>query len=216
MGIDVVIPLGSSHNDNWELRYSLRSMCQHFPHRDLYIIGKRPTWLQNAVHIPQMDGALKNLNIANKVLTACLQPGLSEDFLFKADDIFFTAPLPDPIPDYYHGTVEEAETNPRFGSTYKDVIRNSAGGLYYDIHTPVLMNKHRFTELMQTPWGKDHLLKSAYLNRYPRNPVVWEDVKGETIRYPVFSTYSRITTSFMKVITELYPTPSKYEADNHS
>jgi hypothetical protein len=211
---DVVIPLGSSSNDYFELRYSLRSMCQHFPHRGLFIVGKQPKWLCNAVHIPYMDGVLKNQNIANKVLQACMTSKLSDDFLFRADDIFFTAPLPDPIPDYYFGTIREAERNPRYGNAYKQVIQNTPDGLYYDIHTPVLMNKHKFIELMQQPWGKDHLLKSTYLNRYPRNPVAWQDVKGEDFRSPVFSTNERVTRSFMKIIAELYPEPSIYEADH--
>jgi len=74
--IDVVYPLGSgSAWDNNELRYSLRSLENNL--LDLgrvFVVGQRPPWLVEAVHIPMEDTHRhnKDANLIDKVLEDAL------------------------------------------------------------------------------------------------------------------------------------------------
>ncbi len=214
--IDVVIPLGhGSIYNNWELRYALRSLSANFPHRNVYIVGIKPKWIQNIIHIPFVDGGLKNYNLALKVLAACRLQELSDTFLYMHDDHFFTTPLQD-IPDYYDGTIEEWQRK-NINSEYKKAIYNTPPGLYYDNHTPKLMNKFNVVELLRERWLKDKLFKSTYFNAYPGNPIYLKDCKvhdRDIPGTPFFSTSRHIQPHLMRAIELKYPVPSKYEADD--
>ena len=94
--IDVVYPLGrgSKWQDN-ELRYSLRSLVQHFPDLGrVFVVGEKPAWLTKVVHIPHPDRHKhnKDANIIEKVLAACAA-GISEKFVFMSDDQLFLRPV---------------------------------------------------------------------------------------------------------------------------
>jgi hypothetical protein len=79
--------LGSKWDDN-ELRYSLRSLEQYFPNMGrVFIVGHRPEWLTNVIHIPAEDKHRhnKDANLLDKVLLAC-KAGISSTFLRLSDD----------------------------------------------------------------------------------------------------------------------------------
>lgn len=215
--IDIVIPLGvGSKYDNFELRYSLRSVCKYYHHRNIIIVGHLPRWVRNVIHIPCKDIEPKNYSIARKVLRACMYPGISDTFVMKADDIFFNKPTGD-IHDYYNGTKENAVANPKFGSVYRKAIINTPGELYFDIHTPVVFDKAKFVELMAEPWQGDMVLKTLYKNKYPGKRVEMRDAKitdANIPDMPFFSTPSFIPKPLMRHIEQLFPVPSRYEADN--
>jgi hypothetical protein len=84
--IDVVYVLGTGSKwKNNELRFSLRAIEKNLTgYRDIYVIGENPGFLQNVIHIPYPDELPGNAdgNIARKVLRACREKKLSDNFLF--------------------------------------------------------------------------------------------------------------------------------------
>lgn len=85
---DVVYPvrLGS---DNEELRYSLRSVHHHLYHRRIYLFGAPPSWLCNVLKrpVPQVEGSFRQ-NTTDIMTAACLDPTVSNPFIWLNDDIF--------------------------------------------------------------------------------------------------------------------------------
>lgn len=74
--IDILIPLGKgSRHDNFELRMCLRSIEKHLKGvSNIFIVGEKPGWVQNVVHIPQRDNPnnwMRAHNIYSKIMAAC-------------------------------------------------------------------------------------------------------------------------------------------------
>src|SRR5688500_13559340 len=89
----IVIPLGhGSHWGNTELRYCLRSVEKHLTgYGDVIIIGEKPAWLRNVIHIPFDEGPApksfeKERNIFNKIMVACNDDRVTDSFLFMPAD----------------------------------------------------------------------------------------------------------------------------------
>ena len=63
MGLDIVIPLAKDKRTNYyELRMTLRSIEKNLTgYRNIIIIGERPTWITNIIHIPLPDIAGKKM-----------------------------------------------------------------------------------------------------------------------------------------------------------
>ncbi len=90
--IDILYPIGKgSVMNNDELRYSLRSVEKHLKNfRNVYIIGQKPDFLKDVVHIPHEDiDRSKETNIYKKILRGCQDETISDQFLFMNDDHFF-------------------------------------------------------------------------------------------------------------------------------
>ena len=90
--MDVVYPLAnlSKHKDDFEIRYSLRSLnCQSWVDR-VFLIGHKPEFLKDVIHIPCGDPYknCKDANIINKILRAC-QEDVSDRFVVNSDDQIF-------------------------------------------------------------------------------------------------------------------------------
>ena len=90
-GIDVVYPLGDKKTwgDN-ELRFSIRSMVKHFKDlRHIVIVGRKPRWLKNVIHIQVNDDQeYRDANLIKKLIAACNDGYVSDQFIWAADDKF--------------------------------------------------------------------------------------------------------------------------------
>lgn len=160
---DVVYVLGkgSSWNDN-ELRFSLRSLEKNLiGYRRIYIIGEKPSWIKNIIHIPHPDefpsGKNNDGNIIKKVLRACQVKNLSSDFLFINDDHFIMRPVHIlDIPPYQKGDMTTFEQQyfdanfwrGRLWRTKNVLIKKGYSAYHYDCHTPILFNKKKFPEVI--------------------------------------------------------------------
>lgn len=178
--IDVVCVLGNgSHwNDN-ELRYSLRSLVKFGSNfRSVIIIGDKPEWIQNIIHIPFENPTNYNHehNIYEKILVACKSHSVSENFLMWNDDYFLTAPIDcSNYPYYYNCPLSESvKARLRFDG-YAISLDNSRRKLEewkcktfnYDIHCPIIYNKKVFVETVgAVDWsvGNGYVIKSLYAN----------------------------------------------------
>ena len=92
--LDVVYPLAAMAKgpDDFELRYSLRSLEPQSWVGTVFIIGHKPAWLKNAVHIPfadQWNLNFKDKNIIKKMLRACTDERISDPFIANSDDQYW-------------------------------------------------------------------------------------------------------------------------------
>lgn len=90
MAVDVVIPLSNgSFIDDFELRYCLRSIERNLLDLgNVWIIGHRPLWCHGVKHIPFEDSYQdnKSANIINKIMRACMEDNLTNEFIRMSDD----------------------------------------------------------------------------------------------------------------------------------
>ena len=233
---DIVIPLGTgSPWQNNELRYTLRSIEKHLHgYRNIYIVGDKPAWLQNVIHIPFKEVSLaawKESNICHKIMEACLHPELTGNFLFFNDDHFLLRSInAGDFPFFHCGMMSERfeeikYTNP-YARTIKNTLRLIGDGYNYDCHCPVLFNQESFLLIMnRIDWSKPfgYLMKSLYcnemkiigqylpdckINQRLEEAEIYDMIKDR----PFFSVGNAGLTDVMKyVLNELYPVSSRWE-----
>ncbi len=160
--IDVVYKLNDqSSNDNLELRYSLRSLCNFTHIRNVYIIGWQPSWVTNTTFIEMPDHfTLKNkdANLINKLITACSDRNISEHFLNMSDDQIFLKEIGVNyfmVPIYNNNIL----TNENFylsNNYFYQRLVNTVNILKefrlphncYETHAPYLLNKYEYPKAM--------------------------------------------------------------------
>jgi hypothetical protein len=173
----IVIPLsaplgfGSRHNDI-ELRYCLRSIEAHLSgYGDIFLIGHKPKWVNKVIHIPAEDEQRtwwKERNIYRKILLACEDPRVSDDFLFMNDDHFLLKDyVAGEFPYYWDGYLDEhTGREDQYGASVRNT-RNLFKGNYrhYDVHAPIVYNKKHFRLFTSmTSWDLKHgyCIKTLY------------------------------------------------------
>jgi hypothetical protein len=234
---DIIIPLGSgSPWQNNELRYALRSIEKHLHgYGIVYIIGDKPGWITGVKNLQFKEVSLavrKEKNICMKVMEACLQQELSQEFIFMNDDHFFLNDVQaSELPYYYDGTIEERKHGVNEYNVYLKTIKNTVkligtDALNYDVHCPVRFNQSVFLHIMnrvnwQQPYG--YLMKSLYcnglsvtgtamadmkINSRMNAADIWNVIDGR----PWFSVGNAGLNDHVKeVLQSLYPKPSCFE-----
>jgi hypothetical protein len=163
MRCDIVIPLGpGSRWDNNELRYCLRSLEMNFaPLGNVYLMTTcQIPWLKN-VHVINVGDPLKSNkdgNLINKVLSACDQPGLSDEFLRLSDDQLLISPvaMADEIKPYFLFNLKECSQRwwsgkwkNRMRRTMNYLTEHGLPAFHYDVHAPMLYNKKAFSRVFK-------------------------------------------------------------------
>jgi hypothetical protein len=233
----IIIPLGTgSRWDNTELRYCMRSIEKHLTgYGDIFIIGEKPDWLRNVIHIPHDEGFNpqsyeKDRNIFNKIMAACADERVSDDFLFMNDDHFLLQDYEaGKFPYYCYGWIDEFLTV----TDYKHTVANTNAAIdtqdavYADIHCPIVYNKFNFKAVIsQLDWSRKYgfCIKTVSCNavvglkatEYP-DLKINEVYSADKIRKLIagrlwFSIGDRAREGgLLKVLQELYPHKSKYE-----
>lgn len=236
--IDITFVLGKgSLWQNKEIKYSLRSIEKHLTgYRNIWIIGYLPDFLQNVNHIQLPDEhPCKETNIYRKILRACQEERISDDFLFFNDDHFLMQNFEAPnFPFFYKSDLRESSKRMRYGNRYKKAIDNAYRALHasghdtksFDTHTPMIYNKANFIKVMPGyDWNAkiSFVVKSMYANsikiegiREPdckiNNQISSEEIKELISSRKVFSMGDgAIGNKMLNVLEELYPVASKYE-----
>lgn len=231
--MDIVIPLGSGSTwFNNELRYALRSIDRYLQDAGtVYIIGEKPEWLTNVVHIPFKEIALfvhKEKNICDKVLAACKL--IDGDFLFMNDDHFLLQPV-ERMPYYHGGTLLcrlEAcgDSNPYAKTVINGIKLLGANAWNFDIHCPVIFNSKSYAQVMSevdwtVPYG--YMMKSIYCNRMKVPGIYTVDLKINTAlsKEDIAATIkgrsyfsigdAGLNDAMKATLKELYPQPSRWE-----
>ncbi len=160
--IDLVYVLGSgSCWKNNELRFSLRSVQKNLMGvRKIFVVGEDPGFLtEEIIHIPHPDPLSQNAdgNMALKILRACQEKNLSNDFLFMNDDFIINRPIHAAEIPYMHK--EDMKTRGekfwtsqfyryRLRRTFDVLKERGLPTLQYDYHAPIIFNKHQFPKVM--------------------------------------------------------------------
>lgn len=237
----IVIPLATgSTASRWgeELRYCLRSIKKHLKgYGEVFIVGQAPAWLKNVTVIPATDHDktyYKERNIFNKVMLACQDERVTNNFLFMNDDHFLLSDFEaGSFPYYYDGTISDQATRT---TPYVNTVINTACYIednkvpYFDIHSPILYNKDLFSRWMPTlNWERKYgyCIKTMYCgfnsvlldtNQQPYPDLKISGSKTSTeIKALIkdrlfFSTNDNSRDGGMlAVFQELYPNKSKFE-----
>lgn len=234
---DVVIPLNNSSKvNNLELMYALRSLEYHMIDLgDIYIVGNKPSWVKNVIHVPFNDiyENNKNQNILQKILhTINEEKSLSNDFLFTNDDIFMLHNFyADTLPNYYENSLSGyLKSKPLLNSKYKNAVLNTlqiledknSPTLHFDIHCPIIYNKKRFKEICSNV-KQEVVIKSLYANQVfsisqemkdikIHNPINYQQIVDTTFNKFCFSLSDNCINEDMCVfLFNTFPIPSKYE-----
>ncbi len=228
--IDIVYVLGtgSKHSDS-ELRYSIRSAVKHIKNiRNIVIVGTCPTWIRNVIHLPCKDiDPIPDINIRNKILTACNSAIVSDDFLFMNDDHFILKPYDAlTFPNYHKGDLKDSieprsldSYRIRLTNTYHQLKKKGFGTLNFDTHTPIIYNKQKFikmTKLFDWTVFEGLVIKSLYGNVYKLKSELMKDykinspsqIKEET---QIFSTFPAISADMQKYFKDTYNKASQFE-----
>lgn len=227
--MDIVIPLcATSHRDNIELRYCLRSIEKHLSGiGNIYIMGTKPQWAVNVIEVQATDkpgSENKAENIYNKILLACSN-GLSEEFIHMHDDHFIIKPIAANEFPYHHKGIINIE-NRNCSDSYLMTIRNTMkllpGAINFNVHSPIRYLKKNFPLPYVYPrYG--YLLKTLYCNTYGIEGTYAPDCKikdkksatqiKELINNRLYFSIGdgAFSGEIIKVLDELYPEKSKYE-----
>lgn len=223
--MDLVIPFSHSINKDDELKMSLRTIERNLEGSGhVWIVGDTPLWNLNPVNstvIPAKDVYNKepNRNIANKMLIACANNLIPDEFLLVHDDNFITAPCDIDIWPWnqkgteWKDTLAEKNTKELFGKNIPN----------FDLHCPHRMTKVGIRLALQhLDWKKPggYCIKTAYCltNNVPSN-FYWDlkilteaGIKKLTAGRPFFScsdeSYYPLVHDWL---IERFPNNSRYE-----
>lgn len=147
---------------NHELKYSLRTIEKNMPHKDVWIVGYRPSWVNqkttNYIPTPQRGSILEN-SLSN-IFAGCQHPGITDDYILTHDDFHCIAPVEDVgLNNHGYYTTEPRSTDPRkLANHYYTCNRNTYQYLRdrdiekpinFELHMPMLVNKAKFLQLKE-------------------------------------------------------------------
>lgn len=219
------------YGENEELRYSIRSAVENFPHDNIWVIGNKPDWYRgNFVSIP--DQKTKFDNIINCTAAISDIAEISDDFILMNDDFFFLKYV-EAMPTYHGGLLrDKIDKYIELGSrryatllsrTFNNLVRQGIKNpLDYDIHVPMPMNKYKLRESIK----KAYFPRSGYGNIHSIGGELISDVKtyglnsGLSSRSYDFNTgeVPFVSTEdgsfdyvYEQVLRDRFTTPSAYE-----
>ena len=149
-------------NVNEELRYSLRSVEEYFPHRNVWFYGGAPLGFKpdGQVNIP-LKAKSKWEQVRNMLLRACDNDDLTESFWLFNDDFFVLHEIDENMPQCYDGTlrgkIDEVEARHMGEHTdwtnrlrHLEQLLLDAGKptLNYAVHKPLLVNRKKMKEVL--------------------------------------------------------------------
>lgn len=237
---DIVIPLGwGSSWDNNELKYSLRSFERNLSNMgNLFLVTDLsgvPSFLKGYVHLPCPDDTnLAAVNTYKKILKACLDPRVSEDFLLSNDDFYLNRKFDAATFPYYHrGDIMArwdriADKNSHYmvskRITANVLKRRGYTTFHFGIHCPMLINKTKFLQLVsQFKWeqSRGYLTRCIYGNVW-KMPVTFHrdtilnlplNIPGGSLdKHPFFSVrHGKVNEHMKQLFSNLYPNKSRWE-----
>ena len=152
MDVLYILGYGSTMYD-WEIRLSLRTLNKNAKNIDrVFIVGKRPAFVKDVIHIPCGDPYQPSNNHFLKVFAA-IDGNISENFLLMNDDFYMMKTFDvEKYPYFVRGKMELIE-NP---STYQKMLNRTLNYLkdkgydpvwHYGCHCPIIYNKEKFNTL---------------------------------------------------------------------
>lgn len=186
-----------------ELRYSLRSVCENFPHRNIVFIGGCPEMLGCDLHIPHKQVGITKWQRAMSSLKAIADDRrISEEFFLFNDDFFILNPIDtENFINFSDGTLErriaELYNSFRKSSNYSRKLqdlkftldRMGKDSMSFALHLPFLINKTNLKELFNT-YPNTTMFRSFYGNYFSIPYIYHKDVKiYDEYKMPEFEDY---------------------------
>lgn len=167
-----------SSMDDWELRYSLRSLETHYKNLErVWIIGHLPIWAKSISHIEHPDCYRRNkdANLISKIVRLGFEPTLSERFIMMSDDHFFLQPTWDSdVKPYYNKDMSAMEKKDFANNKWaqrlyrtKEVLKKQGFPQRdYEGHIPYALQKKNLKTFLQFDYGYDigYCVFSLYFN----------------------------------------------------
>jgi hypothetical protein len=233
---DLVYILGTQskwHNN--EIRFSLRSVAKNLECAGrIFIVGEFPKWInkERVTNIPAEDIYRNKLkNAVHKILLACRDPKVSDNFILMNDDFFFLKRTRE-VEYFNKGFLKATKRNHETkGGYYYDAIKKTISLLKdfgidhpYDFenHYPIILNKEKFIKTFSTiDYKADGLIfRSVYHNLNRTKSEYRPDLKVyEFDEFPknadFISTDNKVTmdSRFQRWIRRRFEKPSIYERD---
>lgn len=166
--------------DEWneDLKYSLRSVDKFVPCGNVWIVGYKPSWVQNVKYLPVEQYGTKHQNQTNSLLAICNCDEISDDFVLMNDDFFAIKPINDleESVEISLGLLEESvERHEKqhnmwhraFKQLYELLEKIGVEKPYYDYesHTPLKMNRHKLLHVLMLPEVQDYIMSPKVLHR---------------------------------------------------
>lgn len=155
---------GKSRWNERDLIWSIRSLMESFEFGQLVVVGTPPNRIKPDLMIKIADMGYRTDNVIQKILGACHDERVSENFLLMNDDFYFLKKqditvytLP-----YFHYKNKSDEFMKRWRRVQKDL----AGKKNYEVHYPMMINKKKFIDLFQPMKEKIVCWRSFYGNHY--------------------------------------------------
>lgn len=198
----VYIVKEDDHND--DLRYSLRSVAKYVKYDKIWIVGYKPSWVQNVEYLPVKQTGNKWTNSVKNILTACQCDKISEDFVLMNDDFFAIKSIDDldksinvSLGLLKNSIRKHSKLKSRWGNAFRylyELLKSlRIPEPYYDFesHIPLKINRKKYLEIMnyqkvqefmKTPkvLHKRSLYKNCSASTNPT--IIKDDVKIENDR----------------------------------
>jgi len=243
MTLDIVYPLThlSKHRDDWELRYSLRSLQQQPWVGQLYLVGHCPGWVHNAIHVPCSDpyAGCKDANIINKILLICNLPGLSQEFVVNSDDQYFLQSVPEEeLQPVLESPNRLAEYKMKSGintwhrrvvDSVKWCVARKLPDWLFQSHVPYIVDKVQYPMAMsKVPWGNGNGFTTHIYFNLTATKEPEKESRGRTLRVKIRINEAELRKQTVgalffnhndnglqpcvkNFLEERFPTPSRWE-----
>lgn len=202
------------------LRYSIRTVEQNLEFDDLYVVGKKPDWLE-AKELRKWDTHLNPIKNVLDKLEVVIDSDVSEDFIWMNDDIYLLQEY-EQIPYYHRGKIKEKEGGEYWDWRLENLKQRFPEGCFFEPHFPIVFNKKKVSELIEE-FGKEEISQAAHRSYYCN----YHGIEGErlvedykfyekdelTTDVPFFSTTDEVEKSdAFRALFQNYP-KSRYEKD---
>ncbi len=226
---DIFYPVIEAHDDNIELRYSLRSLS-NTGHGRVIIVGHLPRWVRGVTHIPFSDKPKDKLgNVAIKELLACCE-SQAQEIVIMHDDVYI---LKKTTLGFYKRSQSARQAALQAQRSKRPLWVLGALGniqkLFNDAQTAYTHVPHRVDRCrniaLYTRYdliNSQYLTCDVYLNQYKDHP--WEPMEDRKVydspeeiikhRGLFVSTGNKVARceNFKTIMDGLFPNKCKYEA----